>query len=110
MPYPNYLRRHFHVPKKKSQKTKVRTLMHTAELTTASKDAKRQPITQSAVSSTTQPEATSTQPRGKQPKSRVLCLIIVNNDTTDGGHYTTVKMPAKKRMIKLASPSSHTFC
>ena len=46
--------------------------MHTAELTTASKDAKRQPITQSPVSSTTQSETTSTQPRGKRPTDTEL--------------------------------------
>lgn len=60
------------MPQKNTQKTKVRTLMHTAELTTPSKDAKGQPITQSPVTSTTPSETTSTQPGGKQPTNKVL--------------------------------------
>ena len=76
--------------------------MYTAELTTAYKDAKRQPTTQSSpVSPTTQSEMTSNQPRGErgtntEPEKLVLSLIIVNNDTTDGGHYIAVKMSAKR--------------
>lgn len=70
--------------------------MHTAELTTASTGAKRQPITESPVSSTIQSGTTSTEPRGKQPTNKVLRLIIANNGTTDGGHYMAVKISAKR--------------